>query len=102
MKFATTPPLESVRILPKLALIIPLYNEEEILAKSISLFCTKLDRLKQKNIISLDSFIVFIDDGSLDSSFDILQNHINSNKAAPIIIYERSFIYGHESVSCST
>ncbi|MBR7118527.1 MAG: glycosyltransferase family 2 protein [Helicobacteraceae bacterium] len=94
MKFATTPPLESVRILPKLALIIPLYNEEEILAKSINLFCTKLDRLKQKNIISLDSFIVFIDDGSLDSSFDILQNHINSNNIVALALSKN---VGHQN-----
>ncbi|RDU57635.1 glycosyltransferase [Helicobacter sp. MIT 99-5507] len=86
-----TPPLFQS---PKLAIVIPLFNEEEILQKSINLFCVKLDRLKQNNIVSKDSFIIFIDDGSVDSSFDILQTCIDKNN---IIALKLSKNVGHQN-----
>ena len=90
MAMYLAPPQE----IPKLAIIIPLFNEEEILSKSIHRFCAKLDELKQKNIINKNSFIVFVDDGSVDSSFGILQDCINENN---IIALKLSKNVGHQN-----
>lgn len=52
----------------KLALICPCYNEEEILEDSASKLNEVFDELIEKEKISNDSFIVFVNDGSLDNT----------------------------------
>lgn len=56
----------------KLYLAIPCYNEEEILEDSAFKLLTKLEELMSKGKITEDSRIVFIDDGSKDSTWEII------------------------------
>lgn len=62
--------------------------------KSIRVFSKKLDNLKSNKYISRDSFLVFIDDGSVDSSFDILKSLINTNN---IVVLKLSKNVGHQN-----
>ncbi len=79
----------------KLGLIVPCYNEEAILLTTINeltqLFCT----LQGANLITSDSFIIFIDDGSKDRTWSILsqQKALHSNLLA--IRFSKNF--GHQN-----
>jgi glycosyltransferase involved in cell wall biosynthesis len=56
-------------VCPCLALIVPCYNEEEIIAESVAILCAHLDAMVQSGLISDKSFICCIDDGSNDETF---------------------------------
>ena len=58
--------------LPKLYIVIPCYNEEEVLPIMASKFFNKLKSLIDKGFISNDSKILFIDDGSKDDTWSII------------------------------
>ncbi len=53
-----------------LYIVVPCYNEEEVLSKTASQLRKKLEQLEQKNLISPESKIVFIDDGSTDETWE--------------------------------
>lgn len=58
--------------MPILYMVIPCYNEEEVLPTTSGLFRDKLEFLIRKNMISPDSRILFVDDGSKDRTWDII------------------------------
>ena len=51
---------------PKLWLVIPCYNEEEMLGISIGIIRNKLRSLIDSGLVSDESKILFVDDGSVD------------------------------------
>lgn len=57
----------------KLYLAIPCYNEEEVLRDSASKLLKKYDDMMAEGKITSDSKIVFIDDGSRDKTWSIIQ-----------------------------
>lgn len=67
----------------KLALVVPCYNEEEVLEVTYKSLQTIITLLIEKNKISKDSYIVFVDDGSSDKTWEIIstlhQQHVNVN-----------------------
>ena len=58
--------------MPILYMVIPCYNEEEVLPTTSGLFRDKLEFLIRNNMISPDSRILFVDDGSKDRTWDII------------------------------
>ena len=58
---------------PKLYIVIPCYNEEEVLPITKDLFLNKLKELISKEKISASSRIMFVNDGSKDSTWDIIK-----------------------------
>jgi glycosyltransferase involved in cell wall biosynthesis len=57
---------------PVLSVVIPCYNEAAGIDISINTILQKLQQLSQNNLIHKDSFILFIDDGSKDSTWNII------------------------------
>lgn len=57
----------------RLFCVIPCYNEQEVLPTTSSLLRDKLHKLIEQNKISADSRIVFVNDGSADSTWDIIK-----------------------------
>lgn len=57
----------------RLAIIVPCYNESQVLPKTSKLFLKQLTKLIRKQVISEDSKIIFIDDGSADDTWKIIQ-----------------------------
>ena len=57
---------------PILYIIIPCYNEEEVLPITCEMFLEKLTSLIGKGKISDDSRILFVNDGSKDKTWDII------------------------------
>ena len=66
--------------IPKLALVLPAYNEEEVLPETISRLTIVLDDLILKNQISDDIFIIFVDDGSKDKTWALVEQSSQVNK----------------------
>lgn len=56
----------------KLCLVIPCYNEEAVLPETSKRLREKYDELIGKNIISSDSRIMFVDDGSKDKTWSMI------------------------------
>lgn len=59
---------------PVLYIVIPCYNEEAVLPITAPQFLSKLTQLIQDEKISEKSRILFINDGSKDATWDIIQN----------------------------
>ncbi|MBQ7563122.1 MAG: glycosyltransferase family 2 protein [Lachnospiraceae bacterium] len=57
---------------PLLILVVPCYNEEEIIRKSAGVLSDKLKRLAKEKQIHEESRVLFVDDGSTDKTFLLL------------------------------
>jgi len=62
-----------------LYIVVPCYNEEEALERSASLLLDKLHQLENEVKISVKSRIIFVDDGSKDSTWEIIQKLYKEN-----------------------
>ncbi len=58
---------------PILYIVIPCYNEQEVLPLTSGMFLEKLESLTAAGKISEKSRILFVNDGSRDSTWDIIQ-----------------------------
>ncbi len=78
----------------KLALIIPCYNEEDVLPSSIKKLSKLFENLQKDGTVSETSQIVFINDGSKDKTWQIIENaHKKANYIKGICL-SRNF--GHQ------
>ncbi len=59
---------------PKLYVVIPCYNEEEVLFETEKRLSDKLKRMMDSKLISEESRIVFVDDGSKDKTWSIISD----------------------------
>lgn len=57
----------------KLSIVSPCYNEEEVLEKSAERLDALFDDLIEKGKIAADSFVLFVNDGSRDRTWDIIR-----------------------------
>ncbi|MBO6008433.1 MAG: glycosyltransferase family 2 protein [Lachnospiraceae bacterium] len=57
----------------RLAIVVPCYNEEEVLEMSSEALRGVLDDLIDKRKISVDSFIMFVNDGSRDKTWELIE-----------------------------
>ena len=58
--------------LPKLAIVVPCYNEEAVLMETAKQLAAKLNSLINNAKVNPTSFILFIDDGSKDHTWDMI------------------------------
>lgn len=79
----------------KLALIIPCYNEELVIESTVKTLLEVIDRIIEKDKISEDSYIYLIDDGSKDSTWEIIEKLHNET---PIRVKGVKFVrnYGNQ------
>ena len=59
---------------PVLYIVIPCYNEEQVLPLTSGMFLDKINQLAGEGKISPDSRILFVDDGSKDKTWEIICN----------------------------
>ena len=57
----------------KLVVVIPCYNEEAVIGTTSKLFLDKLNKMIEDGLISEDSRIMFVNDGSSDSTWDMIK-----------------------------
>lgn len=58
---------------PSVSFVIPCFNEEEVLPETIKRLSVILNDMINKNIISQHSKILFVDDGSKDNTWSIIE-----------------------------
>lgn len=64
----------------KLALVVPCYNEEAVLEDTTYQLSNLFDELYEKGKISNDSYILYVNDGSKDLTWNLILEFNNSNK----------------------
>jgi polyisoprenyl-phosphate glycosyltransferase len=79
----------------KLGLIVPCYNEEEILGYTSDKLGSYVGELITKGVLHPDSFICFIDDGSRDKTWRNIQELVNKSKTFKGIKLSTNF--GHQN-----
>lgn len=78
----------------KLAIILPCYNEEEILPQTIKTMSKLLNKLIKEQQISSSSQICFVNDGSKDKTLEIINDICTKDKHFSCINLSRNF--GHQ------
>lgn len=63
-----------MRPAPLLALVVPCYNEEETLPRTLEALSALLARCKAKGLIRPESYALYVDDGSRDNTWQLLEN----------------------------
>lgn len=85
---------DSIRRKPKLAVVVPCYNEEAVLPETIRRLREQLKELIEAGIISRDSYMLFVDDGSTDSTWPIIEAYHRGDAAVQGIKLTRNV--GHQ------
>lgn len=63
----------------KLYVVIPCYNEEEVLKETAKRIKKKMTELRKKKLIHRDSHVVFINDGSKDKTWEIISSLVEKD-----------------------
>ena len=63
-----------------LAIVVPCYNEEAVLHETTRRLSQLLDRLAQQGDVSSHSFILYVNDGSHDNTWNIISELYQTNK----------------------
>ena len=80
---------------PILYIVIPCYNEEKVLPITSKMFLDKINELIDKQKIAEQSSILFVNDGSKDSTWEIIHNLSKENKHYKGICLSRN--RGHQN-----
>ena len=80
----------------KLAIIIPCYNEEACLNIAAETLLGVLDDLAQKGKIASDSFLLFVNDGSTDRTWSMIED-LHQSKPEKIVGVKLSGNVGHQN-----
>jgi glycosyltransferase involved in cell wall biosynthesis len=85
-----TPP----RDIPRLSIVVPCFNEESVLPETASRLKVLLSRLVADNRVAASSEIYFVDDGSKDSTWPLIEQLAVENPLFKGIKLSRNF--GHQ------
>lgn len=66
-------------MIPRLWIVIPCYNEQEVLPITAPVFLKKITDLAKKGKISQDSRVLFVNDGSKDNTWNIIRDLANAD-----------------------
>ena len=64
----------------RLATVSPCYNEEEVLCHSVERLTALFERMMSEGLISKDSMMVFVNDGSRDRTWEIIKDLHKENQ----------------------
>jgi polyisoprenyl-phosphate glycosyltransferase len=90
---------------PVLTIVVPCFNEEEVLTVTFSQLSTVIDDLINDALISKDSKVLFVDDGSKDRTWDLIEieseksPHVKGLKLARNVGHQNALIAGLEIAS---
>lgn len=80
---------------PTLYLIIPCYNEQEVLPITAPRFLEQIKEMQKEGLVSPESRIMFVDDGSKDNTWQIIKDLAKAEKTFSGIRQSRN--RGHQS-----
>jgi glycosyltransferase involved in cell wall biosynthesis len=78
-----------------LSLVVPCYNEEAVLPETISRLTRLLEHLVENNLVDAGSHVIFVDDGSRDRTWQIIQDASANSQAVHGIKLSRN--RGHQN-----
>lgn len=67
-----------LRPTPVVSLVLPCYNEQEVLPETTARLIALLERMKSSGQIAADSAVYYVDDGSRDATWDIITRSAES------------------------
>jgi polyisoprenyl-phosphate glycosyltransferase len=79
---------------PLLAIVAPCYNEQESIPSAIETLSSLLHEMILSGLVSDESFIYFVDDGSSDKTWSLLRDAYNTEKIVRALRLSRNF--GHQ------
>ena len=82
-------------MIPRLIIVIPCYNEQEVLPITAPQFLAKINQLAAEGLISGDSRVMFVNDGSKDDTWNIIQQLADQDEHYIGIAQSRN--RGHQS-----
>ncbi|MBN1598311.1 MAG: glycosyltransferase family 2 protein [Bacteroidales bacterium] len=85
---------DSVQKTPRLAIVVPCYNEEEVLPVTKDTLTNLVSDLIKKKKVSDDSFVAFVDDGSRDITWKLIEQFSKENALIKGVKLSRNF--GHQ------
>lgn len=83
-----------------LGVVVPCYNEEPVINETIGRLKIKLKAMKKKGLVSEDSFILFVDDGSADKTWKMVEDAFSKDaiirglKLAHNVGHQRALLAG--------
>ena len=80
---------------PVLYIVIPCYNEQEVLPVTSGMFLKKINSLIEKGRVASESRVVFVNDGSKDNTWNIIQELAKSDEHFEGICLSRN--RGHQN-----
>ena len=64
---------------PTLGIVVPCYNEQEVLQTTIGQLTDVINTMIEKKLISSGSKVFYVDDGSKDSTWEIIKAATHDN-----------------------
>ena len=83
------------RAAPLLAIVVPCYNEQESILLTMEVLCALLRDMIEKDQVSSESFLYFVDDGSADQTWNLLERTNGADKSVRALRLSRNF--GHQN-----
>lgn len=84
---------------PILYIVVPCYNEEEVLPITSQLFADKMNKFVGDGLVSSHSRVLFVNDGSKDGTWDIIKDLSRENEVFEGISLSRNM--GHQNALLS-
>ena len=75
---------------PTLAIIVPCFNEELCVKSTIEKLLILLNTLVDKNKIKNDSYLYLVDDGSVDKTWNIIEDAHKNDKRVKALKFIRN------------
>ncbi len=85
----------SISEAPRLAIVLPCQNESESIDHAVTQLTTIIQELADEGLISKKSYLFFVDDGSTDESWSIIEKLNRNNKIIKGLKLSQNF--GHQA-----
>jgi len=79
----------------KLAIVLPAYNEEPVIEKTTKILHELLEKMISEQQVSADSFIMYVDDGSKDKTWELVNQLREQYGAVQGLRFSKNF--GHQN-----
>lgn len=76
---------------PRIAIVVPAYNEAEILLQTIEKLEDLMKDYVSRGVFSDESYLLFVNDGSFDDTWDIIKQANEKNSAIKGVNFSRNF-----------
>lgn len=84
-----------------LAIIVPCYNEEEVLPQTNKQLCALLDTMMRERLVGEGSYILYVNDGSRDNTWSLIEEycseHVRGLKLAGNVGHQNALMAGLET-----